>query len=331
MRPAHSRTNSGSQRVHPLAAFTLVELLVVIGIIAVLIAILLPALGRARESANQVKCMSNMRQIATACVAFASDHKGAMPARGGFAVFKIDPLTGNVVQVTSDTDPAITDSADWIAWCRVKDAFTGFVSSVPDQNITYSALAPYLGAKLNLTKGGDAANAANTGLEAVYRCPSDDLLDRPSHADNSHGYYRYSYAINIAYANPVFAFSKNAGGKFPAGVRCDGTFTGKISSIKSASEKVLLICEDEKTLDDGSFNPNANAWAQAGANGRVDAVSSRHQSRIVHATSLLNPNEGNQDAKGNVGFCDGHVEFFSRKDALRSQFSGNPNPDPIGY
>ncbi len=64
-------------------AFTLIELLVVIAIIALLIAILLPALGKARESGRQVMCMSNVRQMCMAGAAYTHDWKDAMwPAQG---------------------------------------------------------------------------------------------------------------------------------------------------------------------------------------------------------------------------------------------------------
>ena len=61
------------------SAFTLVELLVVIGIIALLIAVLMPALRRAREAANSTACSSNQRQIMMAFLMFANDHKGHLP------------------------------------------------------------------------------------------------------------------------------------------------------------------------------------------------------------------------------------------------------------
>jgi prepilin-type N-terminal cleavage/methylation domain-containing protein len=84
-------------------AFTLVELLVVIGIIAVLIGILLPALSKARKNAQMTVCMSNQKQLVTALLMYCNDNRGGFP--GGPGGYKVNGVLKYTVSLASwDTD-----------------------------------------------------------------------------------------------------------------------------------------------------------------------------------------------------------------------------------
>ena len=81
--------------IHFTAGIHLVELLVVIGIIALLISILLPSLGRPKQSANRIKCLSNLRQLGLGFQMYATANRGRFP---------FDAVTGQALY------------ADWIFW-----------------------------------------------------------------------------------------------------------------------------------------------------------------------------------------------------------------------
>ena len=74
-----NRNPTGTSRGLASKGFTLVELLVVIGIIAVLIAMLLPALSKARRAAQAVACMSNLRQVGIGMMQYVNDNRGTLP------------------------------------------------------------------------------------------------------------------------------------------------------------------------------------------------------------------------------------------------------------
>ncbi|HXE55795.1 MAG TPA: DUF1559 domain-containing protein, partial [Tepidisphaeraceae bacterium] len=148
-------------------AFTLVELLIVIGIIVCLIAILLPALAKAREQARQVICASNQRQIVAAAFAYANENRGMLPwtaLSGGVNPPRIK--NGKVVPAPIIECAAI-QMPDWGQY-----------------DYTQGALWPYVATDVLSRK-------------RVFNCPSDD--QDPRYSGGPYGTVDLTHFRNFSY------------------------------------------------------------------------------------------------------------------------------------
>ncbi|MDB5322044.1 MAG: N-terminal cleavage protein [Phycisphaerales bacterium] len=187
-------------------AFTLVELLVVIGIIALLISILLPTLSSARRNANTVKCLSNLRQISTAMHLYADDFRGAIPV---------------VRQDYPDPDVNPTASSRYYWW---------------------DMITPYL-ARLNKSTTAQTADELNEARQTViWGCTE---WDSRADVTLSNAFYP-GYGMNVnPYYTPSFStFDRSQAicrwGPPPVN---NSVYLGryyKLGSISSSSERMMI-------------------------------------------------------------------------------------------
>ena len=226
-------------RIHSRAAiarmeqgFTLIELLVVIAIIAILAALLLPALAQSKIRAQGISCLSNMRQLQIGSILYAGDNNDSMP----------NNLPGNQGEVPN--------SPNWVAgsfgslYTGGSDSPAGASTNIFLLGVMGDTDPSGSGIQLTGSIGPYAKNAC------VYHCPADHTLDPVSKQQRVRSCSENCYMGNTTGSDINTSFT---------------VFTkySQFSSSLSASDAFIFLDENPMSLDDGFFlliesvNPNA--------------------------------------------------------------------------
>ena len=283
-------------RVSNRRAFTLVELLVVIGIIAIMISILLPALNKVRDKARAVQCASNMRQIYVACQMFAQDNGGHLPSPG----FAGDAI-GNQANGPSAGDETNRDK--YVVWCQRGDGLADF---------KYGALWRYI--------QGDSTR------RNIIFCPGDNgeqvrygSIVRVGGEGRDFSYSFHAYTMDRNDKRAAYFQGASPKTQILPGIR--------LGSVRGAASKIY-IAEEIGPNDTFWLHPMNDTFRGIGQNDD-DTPSGRHAGQKF-LNALRNTNVSSREykawktaGKGNQCFFDGHVEPLSPGDILDDKRQDN--------